>query len=77
MDTAAVRKPKVKRGFRYGIRTCRQCGKTWTCRTDLGPRNWAYRLPEGKAYAIFCSWSCLRAWEKEHPPRKDDRHFTN
>jgi len=40
---------------------CKQCGKLIIVRN---PDEWAYRY-KGKRLWYFCSWHCLRAFEKE------------
>lgn len=47
---------------------CPNCGKDFLI---LDKNTWAYKRCDGlggKRY--FCKWSCVRAWDKVHPPRK-------
>lgn len=45
-------------------RKCKFCGKVFTV---LHPDRWAYKQTMGKKYTWFCSWKCLRAYEKKAP----------
>ena len=47
---------------------CARCGKEF-----IGNLDWAYKI--GKRYnaIMFCSWSCLRAYEKERGSKIDRR----
>lgn len=47
---------------RYPIKKCKCCGKIF----DFFPE-WRYRLSKESGYDYFCSWKCLRAYEKEKP----------
>lgn len=51
---------------------CRQCGKRFEI---PAAEMWVYKRPaKGEKYAYFCSWSCLRAWDRaaeEKRSRKD------
>ena len=54
-----------------GYHDCPNCGKT----KFVGcPGEWGYKriVVDGKSTTIgfFCSWSCYRKWEKEHPLKK-------
>lgn len=45
-------------------RTCKQCGKTFGM---PNPSMWTYKKYEYSSYnrtVYFCSWSCIRAYEK-------------
>lgn len=60
---------------------CPNCGKE---KYIQHPGDWVYKriVVDGKSTTIgfFCSWSCYRKWEKEHPLKKTriydrgDRH---
>lgn len=43
-------------------RKCAQCGKLMTI---LWPHQWAYKRGNRGKYRYYCSWSCLRANDKE------------
>ena len=43
-------------------RKCAQCGKLMTI---LWPHQWAYKRGNPGKYRYYCSWSCLRANDKE------------
>ena len=53
----------------YGERHCTRCGKEFL----IHDGEWAYRASNGKNAILFCSWHCLRAWEKEKPAKIDRR----
>lgn len=55
--------------LKFGERRCSRCGKEFL----IHDGEWAYRGSEGKNAKIFCSWKCLRAWEKEKPTKIDRR----
>lgn len=48
-------------------KTCTQCGKSFICHA---PEEWAYRKSAGirgtSRMMHFCSWGCMRKYEKEH-----------
>lgn len=50
---------------------CPACGKK---KFISSPGEWAYRRNvQGKYHSqtkLFCSWSCLRKWERDHPSPK-------
>ena len=61
-------KTKVK--LHNDDRSCKVCGKIFTV---LHPDRWAYKQTMGSGYNYFCSWKCLRAYEKqqeEKPAKK-------
>ena len=41
---------------------CPQCGKKFYQQSS----SWAYRKYIGPAEKVFCSWKCVREWEKGH-----------
>lgn len=41
---------------------CEQCGKIFE--TPCG--DWAYKKDRKHGVYWFCTWSCLRKWEREH-----------
>ena len=47
--------------------TCPQCGKLF-----FVPERevWRYKARYNEKYIYLHTWSCQRAWEKEHPPKK-------
>ena len=47
---------------------CARCGKEF-----IGGLDWAYRTGKGYNAQLFCSWSCLRAWEKNKEGKADRR----
>jgi len=51
--------------------SCPNCGKE---KYIPHPGDWVYKriVVDGKSTTIgfFCSWSCYRKWEKEHPLKK-------
>lgn len=47
---------------------CSKCGKGFIA----GPE-WAYRHGKGYNALLFCSWGCLRAWEKSRGSKIDRR----
>ena len=55
--------------LKYGERICAKCGKEFL----IHDGQWAYRANVGSGYKLFCSWHCLRAWEKEKPTKIDRR----
>ena len=66
---------KSFRDFIGDLKTCPQCGKTFNV---LYVDEWAYRrdvaVPTRKTpkpkRLIFCSWGCLRAFDKEREEEK-------
>ncbi len=56
-------------GGSYAQTRCAQCGKKFTmrCERRVYPFS-AYKYNRGKLY--FCRWSCMRAWEREHPKKE-------
>ena len=44
-----------------------ECGKTFEHTTE-----WAYKRGYESARNLhyFCSWSCMRAWDENKPPKK-------
>lgn len=41
------------------------------CRKKYWKGNeWAYKSGYTNRERFFCSWKCLRAWEKDHPEKK-------
>ena len=47
-------------------RICACCKKPFEC---YAGERWAYRRQRHGRIHIFCSWKCLRKWEKENPAR--------
>lgn len=47
-------------------RKCEVCGKEFLIRPD-----WVYKRQAGDGYKVFCSWGCMREWEKRKPDRRD------
>ena len=43
-------------------RKCAQCSKLFYMETG----GWAYKKEYKKTLKHFCSWSCMRKWEKNH-----------
>lgn len=65
----------MKTGLTAGTRkSCVVCGKQFTVWVD---GDWAYRKYQGtgkkQKRLYFCTWSCLRAWEKENEQEKARR----
>ena len=50
----------------YQNRKCPMCGKEFVTRNAL---EWAYR----RNNKVFCSWHCLREYDKGSKPRKADQ----
>lgn len=49
-----------------GTRTCAICGKEmWI--PDLSSWAWRRRGARGAWLIWFCSWTCMRKWDKDHP----------
>ena len=46
----------------YREKICEQCGKRFIQQSS----EWAYKKYDGKYEKLFCSWKCLRIWEKGH-----------
>lgn len=44
------------------MKKCRECGKMFDV---LWPEIWRYRRGNGTNYTYFCSWGCLRAYDRE------------
>ena len=47
---------------------CSRCGKEF-----ISHGHWAYRSGSGEDARLFCSWGCMRAWEKEKPTKMQRR----
>ena len=45
-------------------RKCHICGRVFMYRAD-----WAYKKGMGDGIKLFCSWSCMRKYEKRKPDR--------
>lgn len=58
-------------GWNKMEKNCERCGKEFV----MPCGDWAYKKYKGRGYMYFCSWSCVRAWEKEHdkPTKIDER----
>lgn len=53
---------------------CGQCGKKFAPRTL---EDYAYKIMNKNDRLIFCSWKCMRAYEKKHKqPSKRDAGIT-
>lgn len=52
-------------------RTCPVCGKIFFITSR---DSWQYKMRQSvrgvRDYKVFCSYGCMRAYKKEHPPRK-------
>lgn len=48
---------------------CPECGKDFL----VFDPEWVYRSGKGKGARLFCSWKCLRSWEKNKPSKIDRR----
>ncbi len=47
---------------------CGNCGREFYCDTR---ESWVFkRVFDGKSL-IFCKWSCMRAFDRKHPMRKN------
>ena len=46
----------------YREKICTMCGKKFFQQSS----DWAYRRYDGKFEKMFCSWRCVREWEKGH-----------
>ena len=44
---------------------CRVCGKKFECRNE-----YVYKILDGKSFAWFCSYRCMREYEKNHEKKK-------
>jgi len=53
----------------YSERTCACCGKDFPI--PCHPKDWRLRISE----TYFCSWSCLREYERTHKPRRSSVYF--
>lgn len=64
--------------FGGAYRTCPVCGKKWYV---LEVDSWAYvrwtKKDKSGIPTAFCSWSCLRKWDAEHPPTRNFIHPTH
>ncbi len=56
---------------RVKISKCAHCGKDISWR-QYSYDGYAYKLSHKGSLKVFCSWSCLRAFENKH--RKPDKH---
>jgi len=45
----------------FHTKTCANCGKEFIIQS---PEEYAYKKYRGRNYLVFCSWSCMRASEK-------------
>jgi DNA-binding NarL/FixJ family response regulator len=52
-------------------KNCDRCGKEFV----MPCGDWAYKRYKGKGVQYFCSWKCIRAYEREHdkPKKIDER----
>ena len=53
--------------FDYKDKICPVCGKKFIMYSS----QWVYKRFYIDAELVFCSWKCLRAWEKDHEGRKE------
>ena len=42
-------------------RKCSTCGKRFILR-----EGWVFKRTSGNGEKLFCSWGCMRKWDKEH-----------
>lgn len=57
-------------GGSYAQTRCAQCGKKFTMRCERR----VYPFYVGDGYSgkyYFCGWTCMRAWEREHPKKEN------
>ena len=47
---------------------CEMCRETFVC---YGTDWWAYKVPRRDIHLYFCSWKCLRRYEKEFPTNNE------
>lgn len=65
-----------KTGKTLGMKVCPICGKDFFVPdSDV----WAYRRcnserSKASQYKFFCSWTCFRQYEKEHPRKNKSRY---
>ena len=55
-------------------RTCPVCGRRWfVCDLD----QWVFFRWKGAGQRdYFCSWKCIREWDKDHPMKREYVHST-
>ena len=54
-------------------RKCPVCGKIFIIQNPL---DYVYKRKPKTTTKFFCSWGCMRAWDKEHPlPKKQIAEF--
>lgn len=59
----------LSRGGRYNQVKCASCGREFIIPCDT--RDYPLRRDQyGHKRNYFCSWSCMRAWDQEHPRRE-------
>lgn len=58
----------MKDGLDYSEKTCRRCGKTFIVHGE-----WAYTNKDKNRKKWWCSWSCMRADEKEQGNKAERR----
>ena len=51
--------------FSYRERECAQCKKRFLMQSS----EWVYRKYQQSYERVFCSWTCMRKWEKNHENR--------
>lgn len=49
-------------GFEFREKVCVQCKRRFIQQS----KDWVYKAYLGSFERVFCSWKCLRAWEKNH-----------
>ena len=50
-------------------KACKCCGKQF----DTPTGEWAYKKYKGQGWIWFCSWKCMRQWERVHEISKIER----
>ena len=50
-------------------KACKNCGKEF----EMPCGDWAFKKYKGRSILYFCSWKCIRAWEKVHEVSKIDQ----
>lgn len=63
----AIKKQTIRSGGlnHYHESKCPTCGKRFEHTND-----WAFWRGYVKHKRFFCSWGCVRAWDKKHPAKK-------
>jgi hypothetical protein len=58
----------------YNDRKCKICGNVFSV---LHPDRWAYKRGNKGHYEYFCSWRCLRAYDKANEREEEERKMGN